>query len=316
LNYFGQGNEKVYRGRAGWLHFRPSIDYAVGPGFLEEWRLKKRRDSGNEYTEPPQPDPRKAIIEFHHQLAERGITLVLMPVPPKPTINPEQFIQIHTPRHRIAQNPSYTQFISEVRAAGITVFDVTPVLEEAYQFSGLPQYLETDTHWDAGAMEFVARRLVQFLEKETGLKSGEDLYARRAIKVSNMGDIATMLRLTDAQEVYRKQQISIRQVYDQRSGGLWVPSRSSELLVLGDSFSNIFSMPEMGWGEAAGFVEQVSYYLQRPVDCIVQNDAGAYATRAELAKQLRRDSDRLAGKKVVVWEFSARELAVGDWKMR
>ena len=33
-----------------------------------------------------------------------------------------------------------------------------------------------------------------------------------------------------------------------------------------------------------------------------------------LAKELQRGSDRLAGKKVVIWEFAARELACGDWK--
>jgi alginate O-acetyltransferase complex protein AlgJ len=34
-----------------------------------------------------------------------------------------------------------------------------------------------------------------------------------------------------------------------------------------------------------------------------------------LSKELARGRDRLAGKKVVVWEFAARELAGGDWKI-
>jgi alginate O-acetyltransferase complex protein AlgJ len=33
-----------------------------------------------------------------------------------------------------------------------------------------------------------------------------------------------------------------------------------------------------------------------------------------LADDLARGRDRLAGKKVVVWQFAARELAVGNWK--
>ena len=34
-----------------------------------------------------------------------------------------------------------------------------------------------------------------------------------------------------------------------------------------------------------------------------------------LSRELARGRDRLAGKKLVVWEFAARELAFGDWKM-
>ena len=34
-----------------------------------------------------------------------------------------------------------------------------------------------------------------------------------------------------------------------------------------------------------------------------------------LARELARGRDRLAGKKLVVWEFATRELAFGDWKL-
>jgi alginate O-acetyltransferase complex protein AlgJ len=47
---------------------------------------------------------------------------------------------------------------------------------------------------------------------------------------------------------------------------------------------------------------------------LAQNDSGAFATRQALARELEGGEDRLAGKRVVVWEFAARELAVGDWK--
>ncbi len=71
----------------------------------------------------------------------------------------------------------------------------------------------------------------------------------------------------------------------------------------------------MGWGDTAGFAEQVSHALRRPVDRIVQNADGAFATRAMLQRDLAGGVDRLAGKRVVVYQFSARELAVGDWRL-
>jgi hypothetical protein len=52
----------------------------------------------------------------------------------------------------------------------------------------------------------------------------------------------------------------------------------------------------------------------QPIDWIARNDAGAYATREMLSSQMAQGRNRLAGKRVVVWQFAARELAVGDWR--
>jgi alginate O-acetyltransferase complex protein AlgJ len=71
----------------------------------------------------------------------------------------------------------------------------------------------------------------------------------------------------------------------------------------------------MNWGCAAGLAEQLSFAFNRPVDTILRNDDGAYATREILSRELAQGEDRLSGKKVLVWQFAARELAVGDWKL-
>ena len=97
----------------------------------------------------------------------------------------------------------------------------------------------------------------------------------------------------------------------QPDGSPWRPSRDADVLVLGDSFSNIYSLESMGWGTSAGFAEQFSYVLRRPLDRLVQNDEGAFATRA----MLQREPDRLDGKRVVVYQFAVRELMFGDWKV-
>ncbi len=96
----------------------------------------------------------------------------------------------------------------------------------------------------------------------------------------------------------------------------WRPNPAAEVLLLGDSFANIFSLGALGWGEAAGLPEHLSAALGgRPLDCLLRNSDGAFATREMLANELARGRDRLAGKKVVIWEFAARELAFGNWKL-
>jgi alginate O-acetyltransferase complex protein AlgJ len=101
----------------------------------------------------------------------------------------------------------------------------------------------------------------------------------------------------------------------QPNGEPWSSSAGSEILWLGDSFSNIYAAEPMGFGSAAGFAEQFSYFLSRPIDALRRNDNGAFATRQMLADDLAQGHDRLANKKLVIWQFAARELSQGDWKL-
>jgi alginate O-acetyltransferase complex protein AlgJ len=97
-------------------------------------------------------------------------------------------------------------------------------------------------------------------------------------------------------------------------GQPWAPDPAAKILLLGDSFCNIFEMEGMGWGAHGGLAAWMSLLLQEPVDAITQNGDGAHATRLRLDQALQRGDDRLAGKRVVVFAFAARELSLGDWK--
>ena len=85
------------------------------------------------------------------------------------------------------------------------------------------------------------------------------------------------------------------------------------MLLLGDSFTNIYSMPSMGWGRGAGLAEHLSLRLGFDVDRIAVNGDGAHASRDALRRAGPR---RLSGKRVVVFQFAARELLAGSWGTR
>lgn len=313
--WLGAGNEQAYCGVHPWLFYRPGIDYLTGPGFLEPAQLARRRAEGTEWQPAPQPDPRPAILQFHRQLLDRGIRLVLMPTPIKPTVHPERFAPAYSGRATPLQNSSYSGLVADLEAHGVLVFDVAQALVEAKRAEARPQFLATDTHWRPEAMELAADLLADFLQRHVNLPEVPDPgYRSRTVEVDNLGDIAVMLDLPEGQALYPRERVRLRQVLG-LEGGRWRPDPAADLLVLGDSFSNVYSLAGMGWGESAGLVEQLAYRLRRPLDRMVRNDDGAYATRQLLARELARGDDRLAGKRAVVWQFAARELAVGDWRL-
>jgi alginate O-acetyltransferase complex protein AlgJ len=197
----------------------------------------------------------------------------------------------------------------------ILFFDVATNLIEKKKNTGMVQYLETDTHWRPETMRWAAVKLKDFIESNIKLSKNNPVkYTRTSERISNLGDIALMMKLPLGQKIFRQQEVDFYRVA--QGNHLWRPDTTAEILLLGDSFSNVYSLNEMGWGEAGGFAEQLSYELKRPLDAIIRNDNGAYATREMLSQELASGNDRLAGKKVVIWEFAVRELAVGDWRVK
>jgi hypothetical protein len=309
----GAGNERVYVGRDGWLYYRPDVEYVTGRGFLDPAGMRRRVAASSEFETPPAPDPRPAIRRFAGDLSARGVVLIVMPTPVKPTVHPERLTRRAAGVDTPVQNGSYTAFVEELQSVGILVFDPAPRLLEGARDTGEPQYLSTDTHWRPEAMQREARRLAAFIRDRVALPPQPSPgYTTEPREARQAGDTVLMLDLPGSQRLYPPETVALDFVVD-AEGHPWRPTPGADVLVLGDSFSNIYSLPGMGWGEAAGFVEQLSVALVRPVDRLVQNDQGARATRDLLVRELRANPGRLSGVRVLVWQFATRELGFGDW---
>jgi alginate O-acetyltransferase complex protein AlgJ len=304
------GNKKAVVARDGWLYYKPGLTYVGGPPFLAPDTLEGRERAAIDAGEPPlAPDPRPAILDFARALARRGIELVVLPVPDKAALQPRE---LHgRPVVAVPENPDWKRFVHELRAAGVGVLDVTPSSVSAV----VPYFLRQDTHWTPSWMESVARELAALVSGLAKLPPVERplQLTRVELPVTRVGDLVDMLKLPEQQTVFAPETITVHQVRD-AADAEWEPDAKGDVLLLGDSFTNVFSLDQMGWGSAAGLAPQLAFALGRGVDVIAQNDSGAFATRQALARELAGGEDRLAGKRVVIWEFASRELAVGDWK--
>src|SRR5262249_42743146 len=259
-----------------------------------------------------QPDPIRGIVDFRYQLAVRGIDLVVLPVSVKPSVEGEMLAVSNVNRTQASDalpNPSFNEFKERLEREKVRLFDPAPLLMERGRTG--PLYLETDTHWRPETMEFVAERLADFLQLPA--EAGSTLPSIIEKEIVARGDIAEMLKLSRADKFFPPEKVTIKQVVTGNT--LWHPSKEADVLLLGDSFSNIFSFEAMGWGESAGFAEHLSAALRRPVDCLLRNSDAAFATRGILSNELAPGRDRLAGKKLVIWEFASRELSFGNWKL-
>ncbi len=314
LAWLGLGNEQVYAGRDGWLFYRADIDHVVGPGFLEPRVQGRRLRGGDAWEAPPRPDPLPVLIDLERELGARGIDLIVMPTPVKPTVHPERFaLRSPAPPEAVLRNASYGEFVDRLREAGLSLFDPTPILLGVAREDGATAYLRTDTHWTPAAMEKVAEALAARLVDAHDLGPEAPRYLERVAAVQADGDLTAMLRLPEGRELVAPERVRVRTVLD-AAGASWRPVRQAPVLLLGDSFTNVFSDPRLGWGAAAGLAERLSFHLRRPLDRIAVNAGGAHASREALARDLGGARDRLTGTRVVVYQFAARELSQGDWR--
>lgn len=305
------GNKLAVVGHDGWLYYTPGVLHVGGPGFLQPSVIGGReREAVDAGQEPLHADPRPAILAFQRALAQRGIRLVLLPMPDKAALEPGRLrgSAAAVP----AQNVDYERFLSELRAAGVAVLDAR---QSASKGRAEPLFLAQDTHFAPHYMERIARDLGQLV---VGLNVLPPLAQKPELRVvaqpaSRVGDLVDMLKLPEEQQLFRPQSVQVHQVQT-AEGTPWEPDAAADVLLMGDSFTNIFTLEGMGWGNASGLAPHLALALGRPLDVIAQNDSGAFATRQALSRELQAGQDRLAGKRVVIWQFAARELSVGDWK--
>jgi len=309
VHWGGVGNRRVVLGTDGWLAYRPGALYVVGKPFLDPAVLARRRAATPSWRCASEPDPRPAMLQLKRQLAARGIRLVVMPVPTKPMLYPASVGAGHSREpvlpERLA-NPSFDQLRNELEAAGIEVFDPLPALAAA-RAVGEEVFLRTDSHWSPHGVRAVSRALAARLEAR-----GQDLgparrWRREAQMQSGPGDLARMLEPAST----ARETVSLERVVGP-DGMPWQPDAQARVLLLGDSFTNVFSDPSLGWGSAGGLAAQLAAELGRGIDRIAVNAGGASGARHRLAAALGR-GPRLAGKTVVVWQFAVRELSSGDW---
>lgn len=308
----GVGNERALRGRDGRLDYAPDVAVVSGPGFLDPAVLERRSGSGESWEEPPQPDPRPAVAALHAWLTDRGVRLLVVPVPSKAAIQPGGFVPSFRRVEAPLANPSQESWEAWLDEGGIPWLDLRADLAAFAEETDA--YLERDSHWTPGAMELAARLVAERIRPRLPAPSDADpVWLRREAVVEGRGDLAAMLRLPDGHGLWPAQRATIHPVTDDL-GGAWRPARGAPVLLLGDSFTNVFSDDGLGWGAGAGLAEQLSFELQLPVDRLAQNAGAATAARRALARQLTADPTRLDGVRVVVWELAERELASGDWR--
>jgi len=298
ISRLGAGDEQVWPGCDGWLFYAADIRALTGTGL------------GAARPSPTAVASQAAIRQLHDFLAAHDVRLILLPIPSKAAVHPEKLMpssaQAAAADAPLLRVRGFEHWQAELAAAGVEVCDPASIMQEL-RSAGQTVFLRSDTHWCPETMDLVAAQLADLIgPSAASAVSADPPRELPSLEVSAVGDTAAMLALPPDHAWCAAETVTIQPVAAATS------SRATVAL-LGDSFANIFSLAEMGWGQDAGLAERLARHLARPVRPFVRNDGGARASREQFAQALRRGELDLTHLKVVVWQFAERELAQGDW---
>lgn len=285
--------DKAVVGEDNWLFYKPAVQYLVEP-----WPLGSVCDQGNVIT---------AVVSFRDQLAERGIHLLVVPVPNKASVYPDMLTRQAKDKDEPV-NARTIEVMRRLREAEVEVVDLFALFKQARADSSdgeaTKYYLVQDSHWSPDGVRLAAKAIARRLIDLGWVERGQTEYALKSVTIERRGDILKMIQSPQIERQFKPEQIDCTQVLKLATKQPYHDDPNSEILVLGDSFLRIYSHDEPS---AAGFVEHLAYELGFALTAIV-NDGGASTL---VRQQLGRNPRLLANKKVIVWEFVERDIRFG-----
>ncbi len=298
------GERAAVEGKDGWLFLTAELRH-LGVGAF--WG--KAAAGVSRSARPDAADPLPAILDFQKQLRQAGIDLILMPVPAKAAIYPDKVIDATSagPENRGAGNAD-EEFLKLCAQSGVKALDLAPAYSAARTNDTESVYCRTDSHWSGRGCRIAADLLAQEIRNLPWFASVPARKHRGEWRDRQItGDLDAIVGGNVAPENLR-----MRVVAD-ASGAPPADWRDSPVLLLGDSHTLVFHAGEDMHGTGAGLADQLAFELGFSVDVVGVRGSGATPARINL---LRR-RDNLAGKKLVIWCFSAREFteAPGGWRL-
>ena len=338
---FSDPGEKVVLGAAGdcigkscgrdsaetddkWLFYRQDVEFLVQPSPLDVRSAKL-------------DNPVQAILKFRDQLKNKGVELLVVVTPGKPSIYPERLTGTG-----IGVAGHGKMILDSLAKLGLNTVDLyTPLLSAKQGDATLgPLYLNDDTHWTPRGAEIAADVIaakVKAMVEAGSIDIGEESveYVVSDSVADRMGDVGEMSGLNKFEtfkvqrvtgHVVSQQEVSERTeapadsladstvvdstvVYDTTKTPFKDDFRKAKILSLGDSFSRIYQTDSP---VNAGWIAHFAKNMNRPVASIVSDGGASTLVREKLA----RKAGVLKGKKLLIWEFVERDLRFGaeGWK--
>lgn len=250
-----------------------------------------------------QSDPVPSLVEFRDLLQEKGIELLLVPVPPKARIYPEKLDK----RFAMGDPVAASAFWEKLRDNhGINVIDLSSSFSAARdEGQSRLYYCQQDSHYSPFAIERISEWIAEKAEKfrlpeNEALKQGEE----ESLAITGDQVVGSEWKGKVGAET-----LKLRPVFQDGERGV-KPDPNSPFLLLGDSHTLVFQQGRSTGMHTtgAGLLDHLSFRFGKPFDLVGVRGSGMVQARKQLFYRAVQHPGYWDSKKLVVWVFSEREF--------
>jgi hypothetical protein len=263
----------IVPGKDGWLFFKPELDYAVLP--------------------IPSEDA-QSIIDYDRLLREKGIALIVVPIPNKLEIYPEKFSWITVP-HPV--KPELSELLRQLQKAGVIVVDLIPPFERAKK--DFIVYDPAESHWTSLGIEVAAREIgkrVDSLLAVRGIPQTTIYSTRDTIRLC-YGDLLQKLTGNENAPCHP---LLVRQVFEP-DGTPYKDDLKSGIMIVGDSF-----VDHMRWYNSK-LGAHLARFIKHPTYTFFSLSANTCGPC-----MYQRKPEAFPKKGIVIWAFTSRAF---QWQL-
>ena len=293
-----------------WLFFRPELRHvSVGPFWGPDAAAVSRA------RDPEAADPLAAILDFRAQLRDLGVELIVMPVPAKSVIYPDQLaVELSDVSAPPRLDPDHVVFYTLLRQQGVEVLDLTERFLQVRNHPRGPLYCLRDTHWSGVGCAVASAQLAGALLSRSwyGAPPGDAPHIADWRPVTITGDLEREATDGVTGETLRIRSISVAGGEAGAPGRRPEPDPNSPVVLLGDSHNLVFHAGDDMHATDGGLPEQLAFELGFPVDVVAVRGSASTAARVNLLRRAQADPTYWERKRIVIWVFSVREFTEGD----
>ena len=285
-------NVKALPGEDGFLFYRTALEYAVG-GDIEKQSKRK--------------NPLQVIKEWKQYLAKQGVDFLFVPVPTKAEIFPDKLDPAtgKALRGKVV-NPYARKLLLSLADAGVETVDLWSLFmaeraKDKGDGDGEQIFQRQDTHWSSRGLELAAQAIAERVQRypwyaDLGKKQS---YKTKEAKFTRYGDLHS--RLAEPQKKRFTPEALVGMQVLRPDGSMYEDDPESPIVVLGDSFTGVYELTDC---EHAGVSAHLARFTGHPTDLVMSYGGGPNVRH----KLMRRGKEGLAGKRLVVWIMTARDL--------
>ncbi len=264
-------NAAACSGVDGWLVLSAELRFMSLARFWDADAVNVSRSPKPEWA-----DPIPAIVDFNKQLRDRGIGLLLVPVPAKAETYPDKIL----PEVRASGSdltPLMGSFYDQLRSQGVDVLDLAPSFLAYRSKEQEAVFCKTDTDWSGIGCVLAAQAIAAKIRAKVPELPAKGDYAADWVSISIDGDLGGLLSAKIPKP--GPENVRVRSVASEATGSAIIPDPNSPVLLLGDSFTLVF---HDFYATNAGLLDQLAVELGFAPDVIGTRGSGATPVRISL----------------------------------